>query len=122
VLKAFGYRNRDVGIHYVKLVLVIALRARSVGHRCSASGRGGALGKLYLEFYRFPYLDTHCARGGAHGRALTAGASLVGVLRAVRRAVRLPPAEAMRPAPPATFRRTIVERSACSACSTSRRA
>ena len=42
--------------------------------------------------------------------ALTTGAAVVGVVRAVRLAVRLAPAEAMRPAPPATYRVTLVER------------
>ena len=35
---------------------------------------------------------------------------MVGALGAVRRAVRLPPAEAMRPEPPAMYRRSVVER------------
>src|SRR5690606_23804817 len=40
----------------------------------------------------------------------SAGASFVGVLGAVRQAVRLPPAEAMRPEPPAEFKPSIFER------------
>jgi putative ABC transport system permease protein len=46
--------------------------------------------------------------------ALAAGAALlaavVGAVGAVSRAVRLPPAEAMRPEPPASYRPTLVER------------
>src|SRR5690625_5999325 len=41
---------------------------------------------------------------------LTSGAALAGVVSAVRRAARLAPAEAMRPAPPPSYRPTIVER------------
>jgi putative ABC transport system permease protein len=110
VLKAFGYRNRDVGIHYVKLVLLIALIGAAVGIALGVwAGRG--LASVYLDFYRFPALEyTLRLRVAATAVALTAGASLFGVVRSVRRAAALPPAEAMRPAPPARFRRTVVER------------
>jgi putative ABC transport system permease protein len=110
VLKAFGYRNRDVGFHYVKLVLLIAL-VGAVGGTLLGAWAGRAMGNLYLEFYRFPELHyTLRPQVVLVAVALTTGASLVGVLRAVRRAVRLPPAEAMRPAPPARYRATFVER------------
>ena len=42
-------------------------------------------------------------------------AAVIGALGAVRRAVRLPPAEAMRPEPPATFRAGLLERTGLSA-------
>jgi len=72
-------------------------------------GRG--LGRIYLQYYRFPYLEYTLNPGVVFtATALTIGASLAGVLQAVRRAVMLPPAEAMRPAPPASYRATIVER------------
>jgi len=43
--------------------------------------------------------------------AISLAAAVAGTLVAVRRAVRLPPAEAMRPEPPAVYRPTIVDRS-----------
>jgi putative ABC transport system permease protein len=110
VLKAFGYRNRDVGLHYVKLVLLIALFGAAVGTGFGIWA-GRALGELYLEFYRFPFLEyTLRWQVALTAVVLTTVASLVGVMRAVARAVRLPPAEAMRPEPPAIYRRTLVER------------
>lgn len=110
VLKAFGYTNLDVGLHYLKLVLLIALAGAAAGTLLGVwMGRG--LGQMYLTFYRFPYLQ-HTLRWQVvlGAVALTTGASLVGVVQAVRRAARLPPAEAMRPAPPAAYRATLVER------------
>ena len=110
VLKAFGYRDLDVGLHYVKLVLVIALSGTVVGTLLGAWA-GRALGGVYLQFYRFPHLDYVLHPGVVVVAALvTTGASLAGVVSSVRRAVRVPPAEAMRPAAPATFRRSIIER------------
>ena len=43
---------------------------------------------------------------------VSAGASFLGVIGAVRQAVRLPPAEAMRPEPPAEFKRRCLSGSA----------
>jgi putative ABC transport system permease protein len=110
VLKAFGYRSRDVGLHYVKLVLVIAL-VGAAGGTVVGMWAGKALGELYLEFYRFPYLEyTLHPTVLLTAVGLTTGASLAGVLLAVRKAVRMPPAEAMRPAQPARYRTAVVER------------
>jgi putative ABC transport system permease protein len=41
--------------------------------------------------------------------ALSLGAGALGAFSAVRRAVRIPPAEAMRPEPPARYRRSVLE-------------
>lgn len=110
VLKAFGYRHLDLGLHYLKLVLLIAL-VGALGGTLLGAWSGRAMGDLYLEFYRFPYLQ-YTLRPPVllTAVALTTGAAVVGVLRAVRRAVRLAPAEAMRPPPPAHYRPTILER------------
>jgi len=110
VLKAFGYTNRDVGLHYAKLVLLIAAAGAAAG-TVLGFWMGQGLGRLYLEYYRFPYLH-YSLRPAVVSTAvgLTLAASLIGVVQAVRRAVMLPPAEAMRPAPPASYRPTIVER------------
>jgi putative ABC transport system permease protein len=110
VLKAFGYSSGDVGMHYLKLVFVVAVVGAVVGTFLGLwMGRG--MGQLYLTFYRFPFLD-YALRPSVvfWAVALTVGATFAGVLRAVRRAVKLPPAEAMRPAPPASYRPTFVER------------
>ena len=109
-LKAFGYRNRDVGVHYLKFVLAIAL-AGAAGGSVAGGWAGAALGDLYLRFYRFPALDfTVRPQVVAIAAALTTAAAIAGVLRAVRKAVKLAPAEAMRPAPPAVYRPTRLER------------
>ncbi len=101
VLKAFGYSNVAVGIHYLKLVLVVALAGAAVG---TSVGLWIArlFGDLYLEFYHFPYLDFGLQPVVVLTAVLlTTGATAAGALQAVRRAVRRPPAPAMRPATPA---------------------
>jgi putative ABC transport system permease protein len=108
-LKALGYANRTVAWHYVKWALVIAAVAASAGVTVGA-WLGSALIGLYNEFFRFPTLAYHLspmlAVQSIGGTLLMAA---VGAQSAVRRAVRVPPAEAMRPEPPARYRRSLVE-------------
>lgn len=110
VMKAFGYDNLTVGLHYLKLVMVVVLLGAMLG-----SGLGWWMGRgmtrLYADFYHFPLLQYE-VRPQVLLTALlvSAGAAAMGAFLAVRRAVALPPAEAMRPEPPATYRPTLVEK------------
>lgn len=110
MLKACGFSNGEVGWHYFKFSLAIV----AVGTALGVVGGvllGHRLVEMYHLFFRFPSLDFHLARGVlVAAAAVSALAAFVGVAGAVRRAVRLPPAEAMRPEPPASFRPALVER------------
>ena len=110
VIKAFGYHNWDIGLHYMKLVALIVILGIAAGLGIGAwLGRG--LGNIYMEFYRFPYLNYEVQPSvAAKSAAINLLAALSGALLAVRRAVNLPPAEAMRPEPPAEFKKTFMER------------
>ncbi len=111
VLKAFGYGNRAVGFHYLELAAAIVLAGVVLG---SGAGvyLGGALTRLYRDFYRFPALDFR-AGPDVLGVAVTVSlaSAALGALGAVRRAAALPPAVAMRPEPPASFHVGLLERS-----------
>jgi len=110
VLKAFGYTDREVGLHYAQLVLVIIVLGVALG-LFGGVWFGRNMAELYRDFFRFPFLEyVLSVQVVAIGFLISAGAGLLGALAAVRRAVRLPPAEAMRPEPPPTFRPTILER------------
>ncbi|MGD8481570.1 MAG: FtsX-like permease family protein [Gammaproteobacteria bacterium] len=110
ILKAFGYSNLQVGWHYVSLVLLIVAGGVIAGSALGAwLGRG--LSGLYMDYYRFPFLDygidpVHLVLA----TLVTAFAAVLGTLGAVRRAVVLPPAEAMRPEAPEAYRPALVER------------
>jgi len=110
MLKAIGYSSGDVGFHFAKLVLVMALAGSAAG-AAGGVAMGKALAVTYAEFYKLPVL-VYEGDGLVIllASALAVLGSLAGALGAVRRAVRLPPAVAMRPAPPPTFRPTLVER------------
>ncbi|MBI5040653.1 MAG: FtsX-like permease family protein [Gammaproteobacteria bacterium] len=109
-LKAFGYSNASIGLHYAKLVVAIVLLGIVAG---VAAGiwLGQGLSHTYMEYYRFPYLHFQLRPSIVLGATLTtAVAALIGTVFAVRRAVRLPPAQAMRPEPPPLYRATLMER------------
>ncbi|MBE9079643.1 FtsX-like permease family protein [Romeria aff. gracilis LEGE 07310] len=110
VLKAFGYDNLAVGFHYLKLVLVITLGGAAVG---TALGiwLGSLITQVYTQYFQFPVLQYRVEPTLLLTAIGVSGAAAVlGTITAVRQAVSLPPAEAMRPEPPATFRATLLER------------
>ena len=109
-MKALGYSNGTLAWHYIKWALVIAA-AGAAGGVVLGAWLGAQLIDLYNEFFRFPRLSYRLSAGVA--AASVAGSLVVAALgaqAAVRRAVRLPPAEAMRPEAPARHRRSPIER------------
>lgn len=110
ILKAFGYTNLAIGLHYLRMVTVVILVGISGGIAVGV-WFGRALGNVYMEFYRFPYLLYELAPSVVITASLiTIAASVAGTLHSVLRAAKLPPAEAMRPEPPARYKETVLER------------
>jgi putative ABC transport system permease protein len=110
ILKAFGFSNRQIVAHYLKFALVMVAAATVLGG-CGGVFLGHQLVGMYHRFFRFPELAfrlDHAAFPLAF--LVSAGAATAGVFSSVRRAARLPPAEAMRPEPPANYRPALVER------------
>jgi putative ABC transport system permease protein len=109
-LKAFGYTNREVGGHYLKSSLIVAGIGAIVG-ALAGLWLGAQMARLYSQFYRFPEFtyrgDLRLVVAGILISLLTA---TLGVLRSLRDIVKLHPAEAMRPATPRRFGRSIIER------------
>jgi putative ABC transport system permease protein len=109
-LKALGYYNGELAWHYVKWGLAIAALGALIGV-AAGSWLGSAMSTLYNQFFRFPVLQYRLSGGVAVGAAfISLGAAALGAVGAVRRAVRVPPAEAMRAEPPARYRASLVER------------
>ena len=110
ILKAFGFGDRAVALHFVKFALVIVLLGTVLGAR-GGWVLGNKLVAMYHLFFRFPALVFLPAWGSVTAAlAASAFAALVGALGAVRRVARLSPAEAMRPEPPEDFQPSPVER------------
>jgi putative ABC transport system permease protein len=109
-LKAVGYTNREITRHYLGLVVVVLVPGAFAG-LLGGYYLGRTVLGLYAGSFRFPELRfgmTVELVGSALGAS--ALAALVGALGAVRGAVRLPPAEAMQPPPPARYARGLLER------------
>jgi putative ABC transport system permease protein len=108
-LKAVGYSNVAVGMYFLKMVLVIGVLGGILGVGIGA-WLGGAFVNLYAEYFKFPdlrfRLDAQAAGTAVMSSLLAAG---VGAFSAVRQVIKLPPAEAMRPAAPARYRRSIFD-------------
>ena len=112
VLKAFGYSNREIATHYGMLTGLIVLLGWAAGIALGAWASGG-MGALYEAYFRFPEIHFRVQPWAmALALIVAGGAAMLGTGRAVWRAVRQPPAEAMRPEPPPRFRRGWLERSA----------
>jgi putative ABC transport system permease protein len=109
-LKAFGYSNFDVGLHYMGYVSTIVVIGLGIG---VATGiwLGKLLSDLYMEFYRLPYLEFELRPDIlAVAILITFFAAGLGTLFSLNRAAKLPPAQAMQPEPPTRFRKSLIER------------
>jgi putative ABC transport system permease protein len=109
-LKALGYPNLRIGVHYLKLVLVIVALGLMLGVVL-----GDVLGRqflhLYAQSFQFPSFDYRIAPWLlVVSFGITVITAVLGTLNAILATVRLAPAEAMRPQAPGHYRRTLAER------------
>ncbi len=110
IMKAFGYRNLTIGWHYLKFAFLAVSGGTLLG---SVGGFliGRPLTALYQDYYRFPDLVYALNFEVITLAALiSVSAAFLGTLHALRSAMSLPPAEAMRPDAPAHFRPLAMER------------
>jgi len=109
-LKAFGYGNTAIGMHYFELAMIPLTIGVVLG---SALGLylAGQLAAVYARFFQFPAVqfapDWSIVLAGA---AIGVAAGALGAMGSVARSVSLAPAAAMQPEPPARFRHGVLER------------
>ena len=109
-LKALGYANAAIAVHYLKLVLLIVAAGVAIG-MVVGDRLGAMFTALYAEFFHFPRFEHRIAPWlFATSVTIAAVVSVAGTLNAILATVRLPPAEAMRPPAPGRFRPTLLER------------
>jgi putative ABC transport system permease protein len=109
-LKAIGYSNRTIAAHYASLVAVVIAPGAALG---LLGGRvlGARILALYERAFRFPELEFRISASViAIGLVASTVAALVGALGALWSTVQLPPAEAMRPPAPASYRQSRLDR------------
>ena len=110
VLKAMGYRNPTIALHYFKMVALIVSVGALIG-----LGLGVWLGKgmlaMYAEFFHLPQMPQRVdLTVGANAILFSLLAGALGASLAVRTAVLMPPAAAMRPPAPAKYKTAAIER------------
>ncbi|MCA9061682.1 MAG: FtsX-like permease family protein [Planctomycetaceae bacterium] len=109
-LKAFGYSDRETGLHFLNMAMIITLTGTVSG---IAAGLWMAenIVELYGEYYKFPNLPmTVDWNAIAIVIVLASAVALLGTWISVRKVILLPPAQAMRPEAPPAYRPTLVER------------
>ncbi len=107
-LKALGRTNFEIGLHYASWALVIGLTGCVFGVLFGV-GITRAMLEMYRTYFSFPELHYDPALKHLWSAVLLAIAgSLAGAFNAIRSAVRLPPAQAMRPPTPPSFKRAWI--------------
>ncbi len=110
ILKAFGYTNAAIVIHFLKLAVLIAAVGLALGI-AGGAWLGSGLAGLYRDVYRFPYLDFAILPGVIGiSAAYCFLCAMAGTVFAVLRAARESPAVAMQPAAPGLYRASLLER------------
>jgi putative ABC transport system permease protein len=110
LLKALGYSNAEISLHYVLLSGLIAVAGVLIGWAAGALLARG-MAALYARFYDFPYLifrmpgEVYVLSG-----LLALAAATLGAIRSALSAARLPPAVAMSPPAPPRYRRNLLDR------------
>lgn len=109
-LKAFGYSNLSVGLHYIKLVLMIVAVGVILGIFFGI-WMGQGMSFLYMSIYSLPYLNYFLDPAViAAAVIISFGVAVLGTLSAVRHAVKLTPAQGMRPETPTIYRPMLIEK------------
>lgn len=110
ILKAFGYSNRAIMFHYMKLVTAIVLVGSIMGIAVGGWLAHG-LSNIYSEFFRYPYMH-YVLRPGVAMIAVLVSAlvAYAGTANAFMRAASLVPAQALHPEAPPVFRESLLER------------
>jgi putative ABC transport system permease protein len=110
LLKAVGYSDAEICLHYLLLAVLIAAAGTLIGWG-AGTWLARALARLYAQFFDFPYLIYNLDPGAyALSGLLGIASAALGAGRSALRAARLPPAVAMAPPAPPRFRRTSLDR------------
>ena len=109
-LKGLGYSDTQIFLHFTKFGGLIGLASGLIG--CFLGYEmAGFVTTLYRQFFEFPNLVNYFYPGlSAAGLTISLCCALIGSTHGARAALRLQPAEAMRPRPPVAGGRIWLER------------
>lgn len=110
LLKAVGYSNAEVCVHYLLLATLIAVAGTLLGWAVG-TWLSRAVAQMYAKFFDFPYLiyrisyDAYAISG-----ILAVLSAAAGAAKSALGAARIAPAVAMSPPAPPRYRRNLVDR------------
>ncbi|MEA4847364.1 MAG: FtsX-like permease family protein [Clostridiaceae bacterium] len=110
VLKALGYGNINVLLHYIKYALAIGLTGAVIG---ISSGLllAGPMSRYYTVFFNIPLAGVKIQYGYIfYGILLTCIFCISSGLLGARKVLRILPADSMRPEAPKSGKRTFIEK------------
>lgn len=109
-LRAFGFRSREIGTYYLKLVVIFVAAGCILGSIVAMPLSWWIIDQ-YVRFFRFSVvIYDFAAKEAVFASMIAFMAALAGSYSAIRRATRLPPAVAMRPETPTADRDSLAER------------
>ncbi len=109
-LKAIGYDNKELMLHFVKFAATAGLVGGIMG-ALLGYWLGGATTKMYVEYFTFPQLTNKFYPVlSLIGISVSIVFSILGTFKGVRHIMRLEPAEAMRQASPPVGGAVFVEK------------
>lgn len=110
LMKAIGYSDAEVCLHYLGLAALIATVGILAGFGFGAWFAHG-LATLYANFFDFPYLIFSVSPNAyVIAGSLGAATAAAGAIRAALSAARLPPAVAMAPPAPPNYKHSLFDR------------
>lgn len=111
-LKALGYHDGEIMAHYLRLAAAIAVPGWVLGLAVGV-WLGQSLTGLYGRYFHFPDLRLVLPLPVVLiSFSVTLAGAALGTVLAARGIVRMSPAQAMRPAAPTVYRKTLLERTA----------
>lgn len=109
LMKAFGYSNWSIGLHYIQYGLVLAVIGCLLGFGLGQWMAGGMI-NIYVQFYQFPILESRVYFDVlASSVGITLGFATLGALTAAIQAARIQPAESMRAEAPRGVNKVWIE-------------
>ncbi len=110
LMKAIGYSNAEICVHYLMLAGLIAVLGIGIGW-VAGSWLALEMADLYAKYYDFPFLVFGVPSSVyALSAILGLAATSMGALRSALKAARLAPAVAMSPPAPPNFRQSFADR------------
>lgn len=110
LLKALGYSDRQVMLHYTYYGVTVGLAGAAAGTVCGLL-LSGVISATYAQYFNLPGgVAVYNLQTIFNGFLMSLGTGIIAGLSASRKAAAINPAEAMRPEPPLSSGHSILER------------